>query len=95
MYFNCNGSAKIVKQDVIDNYLNEKRKGNVIYCLKYNDNYFAVNKTYRTTDELNNDVAKYILEGYEVYYHANDKADNARGNKGKCQRTVQECNMEK
>ena len=83
MYFNHKGVSKIVKKEVVEEYLNKKRKGNVIYCLRFNDNYFAKDERYKTLDELNLQVSKYILEGYEVYYNADDTTDKARSPKGK------------
>lgn len=88
MYFNNMGKISIVKKEVIDEYLNRKRNGNIIYCLKQGNSYFAKDEHYKTIDELNLIVAKYMLEGYEVFYNADNRANKKRSHKRKCWRFI-------
>jgi hypothetical protein len=78
MYFNKNGNVSYVNKSVIDKYLNKKRKGNVIYCLQYDDSYFTTNERFATVEDLNKQVAKYMLKGYKVYYYADNRTDKRR-----------------
>lgn len=85
MYINVDGKCSITDTDKIDQLIKERKavQGNIIYCKSTDNSFFFKNEFYETEEELMLAVAKYSLEGFEVYYHADNRSNKARNTKRK------------